>query len=66
MGDSRNRGPWSQRTDRIEVLVKKQVSVCVQVKLNLESKLNGGEMYVIKAEMSATRPQTTDRLMADH
>ena len=56
MGDSRSRGPWNQRIDRIEALVKKQVSVCVKVKLNLESELNGGEMCVIKAEMSVTCP----------
>lgn len=56
MFDSRNRGFRNERIDRIEALAKKQLSVGVHVKLNLESKLYGGEMCVIKAEMSATRP----------
>ena len=56
MCDSRNRGLRNERIDRIEALVKKQLSVGVHVKLSLESKLDGGEMCVIKAEMSATRP----------
>jgi hypothetical protein len=56
MFDSRNRGFRNERIDRIEALAKKQLSVGIHVKLSLESKLDGGEMCVIEAEMSATRP----------
>ena len=65
MFDSPNRGFRNERIDRIEALAKKQLSVGIHVKLSLESKLDEGEMCVIEAEMSATRPQTTDWLTAD-
>lgn len=66
MFDSRNRGFRNERIDCIEALAKKQLSVGVHVKLSLESKLDGGEMCVIKAEMSVTCPQTTNRLSANY